>query len=173
MLLYVKDGSNGLPIEGAIVLVRKDSDNTTVFSGLTDSEGKVDLAILPGVGHNVLAYKPGVYDGVRVSLVNSGGVLYPATISLLKVTTRTMKLAVFQGDYTSPLIGATVVVRNAGGSPVVTQTTGSDGKYQTNLQADLAGWTVTVTQPGIDGVVLPLDKIDLIGEVRIVLAPIP
>lgn len=171
MLLYVKDGANGLPIEGATVLVRKDSDDSTVFSGTTDSEGKVDFTLPPNVAHNALAYKPGAYDGARVSVVNSGGTLYPSTISLLKITSRTMKVAVFVGGYSTPLAGATVQIKKPDASIHLTAGTGPDGKYQTNLQADLSGWTVAITQPGLDGVVLPLDKIDLVGEVKVVLAP--
>lgn len=172
MQFFVKDGVTSSPVVGATVVVKKDADGVSVFSGTTDSDGKVDFSLPVNVAHNVLVFKTNEYEGVRVSLVNKGGVLYPASVSLLKVTSRVMKLAVFTGDFSTPLAGARVEVKNAGGTSQLVAGTGSDGKYQTNLQADLAGWTVTVTQPGVDGVILPLDKIDLVGEVRIVLSPV-
>lgn len=169
MLLTIKDGATGNPISGATVLVRLNTDNTVVTSGSTGTDGTIDVAAT--APSNVLAYKTGSYAGAKVDVVVRDGVLFPSTISLLPVTSRLMKLSIFEGDYSTPLGGARVEVKNAGGTSQFVANAGSDGKYQATLQADLTGWTVTVTSPGIDGVVLPLEKIDFVGEERIVLAP--
>jgi hypothetical protein len=172
MQFFVKDGATGLGIDSAKVTVRKDSDNSLVQSATTDANGMVDLTLVAGVSYVILAYKTGEYDGARISVINNAGAALPGSVSLLKVTQRVMKLQVFQGTFATPLSGARVEIKNGTGGSVLVQTTGSDGKYQANLQADLTGWTVNVTYPGLDGVIVPLEKIDLLGTLDIVLAPL-
>lgn len=167
---FVKD--NGVGIDGAKVVVRRDSDGAVILSSLTDSTGKVDLTLPADVPHTLLAYKTGSYDGVRVSIQYKNGVLYPASVSLLKVTQRIFKLRLGLGTPTNALAGASLQVKDASNVIQATASTDAGGGWQVNLPANLTGWTVSITAPGIDGVVIPLDKIDLLGTVVVTLAPL-
>jgi len=160
-------------IPGAKVVVRKLSDNTIVFNGITDASGQVGLVLPEGVAHTVLAYKTGTpsYDGARVSIQTRNGVLLPNGLGLSKVTARQFKLQVYTGVNT-PLTSGLVVVKGPTGNVMATTGLDAAGRAQIDLPADLTGCTATVTTAGLDGALIPLDKIDLLGTVVIVLAPV-
>lgn len=169
----VKDAVTGLGIESAKVVVRKLSDNSLVQSGLTDADGKIDLDLLSDVQYTVLAYKVDAYEGVRVSLQIKNNVLYPASVSLIKVTERIFKVKTCIGNASTVLANVKVEIFDA--SNVLHSSWGftdAAGKRACTLPANLAGWKCVLTSPGVDGVSFSLDKIDLVGEVVVIFAPI-
>ncbi len=170
-LFTVTDSALGTPIDGAKVVARLVSNNSIVAQGFTNAAGQIDLVLAPNTAHTVLAYKTGAYDGVRQSIQNQGGVLYPASVGLTKVTQRQLNLTTCQGTPATPL-RSQLVVKNAANATHATSSTDVAGNAGFTLPADLTGWKLYVTAPGLDGVVVPLDKIDLIGTLLIVLGPV-
>lgn len=169
-LFTVTDSTTNAPIEGAKVVVRRSSDNAIVYNGFTNSSGQLDVAIGADLPHTLLAYKSGSYDGSRISLALRSGILLPSGVGLAKVTARKLIIKVYVGSTTPLTVGSLIVKRADGG---IHYSTGLDagGGAMVDLPADLAGWKAYLTTPGMDGVSFPLDKIDLLGTVVIVLAP--
>jgi hypothetical protein len=171
-MFNVYDSASNAPIAGANAVVKRVSDNTIITSGVTDASGNVDLVLPTGVPCSVLVYKTGAYDGARVSIQNVAGVLTPASIGLTKVTSRQLNVSISQGVPANPLRAA-LKVKRADNTVFASQGAADvGGNAGFTLPADLTNWKLEVTYPGLDGVVVQLDKIDLIGTVFITLAPV-
>jgi hypothetical protein len=169
---FVFDAATTLGIPDVTVAVTKDSDGSSAFSGTTDASGKVDFTIPSDTPHTARIFKPGEYDGVAISVQVKSGVLYPASVSLVKVANRQLKLKVSTGVKGNWLAGAMTQVFNASNALVDGGGTDAAGGKWYTLPANLTGWKVVITSPGVDGVSFPLEKIDLLGEISVVLNPV-
>jgi hypothetical protein len=166
-MFTVFDGA-GFSIEGAKVVV-KNLGGTIVASGLTNTAGQIDLSSLSAGSYKLLVYKSGAFKGARIDYCGAGS---PASIKLVKVAQVNMSFTVYKHDTNAFVSGATVVVKDNLGQTVWSAITGQFGQASSLVTpSSFAGWTISVSAVGMDGVIIPLDNLPFSSSYSLVLEP--